>query len=112
MSSYKEAAAYELNSSTADTGATPNDTMGKPKKRATFNPVKAVVGGTQAVVGGIGQGISQVEKGVNLAGNTLTKAGDTLTKVPGVNYGVSFFADYRKFLDRGNVIDLAVAVVI
>jgi len=35
-----------------------------------------------------------------------------LTKVPGVSHGVSFFADYRKFMDRGNVIDLAVAVVI
>lgn len=42
----------------------------------------------------------------------MSKAGDTLGKVPGVNYGVSFFADYRKFMDRGNVIDLAVAVVI
>jgi hypothetical protein len=42
----------------------------------------------------------------------VAKAGDTFAKVPGVNYGVSFFADYRKFMDRGNVIDLAVAVVI
>ncbi|KAF9089434.1 hypothetical protein BGX23_006702 [Mortierella sp. AD031] len=78
--------------------------------------VWAVVGGisqgSKAVVGGVSQGtqavrggISQVEKGVNFAGNTLQK-------VPGVNYGVSFFADYRKFMDRGNVIDLAVAVVI
>ncbi|KAI7831483.1 large-conductance mechanosensitive channel [Gamsiella multidivaricata] len=46
-----------------------------------------------------------VEKGVNNVGNTLNK-------VPGVKQGVSFFADYRKFMDRGNVIDLAVAVVI
>lgn len=48
----------------------------------------------------------------NLVEKGVSKAGDTLGKVPGVNYGVSFFADYRKFMDRGNVIDLAVAVVI
>ncbi|KAI8353762.1 large-conductance mechanosensitive channel [Mortierella sp. GBAus27b] len=46
-----------------------------------------------------------VEKGVN-------NVGGKLNKVPGVKHGVSFFADYRKFMDRGNVIDLAVAVVI
>ncbi|KAF8960852.1 hypothetical protein BGZ46_001490 [Entomortierella lignicola] len=69
------------------------------------NPIKAVskgvAQGSQAVLGGI----SQVEQGVNNVGNTLNK-------VPGVKHGVSFFADYRKFMDRGNVIDLAVAVVI
>ncbi|KAF9177215.1 hypothetical protein BGZ50_009001, partial [Haplosporangium sp. Z 11] len=86
------------------------------KKRSLINPVKAVARGvtqgSQAVVGGVSQGaqavrggISQVEKGVN-------NVGDKLNKVPGVSYGVSFFADYRKFMDRGNVIDLAVAVVI
>ncbi|KAG0317048.1 hypothetical protein BGZ99_006530 [Dissophora globulifera] len=71
------------------------------KKIAVINPVKAVKGGISQVKGGI----SQVEKGVNNVGNTLNK-------VPGVKHGVSFFADYRKFMDRGNVIDLAVAVVI
>ncbi|KAF9179418.1 hypothetical protein BGZ49_005153 [Haplosporangium sp. Z 27] len=69
------------------------------------NPIKAVskgvAQGSQAVLGGI----SQVEQGVNNVGNTLNK-------VPGVKHGVSFFSDYRKFMDRGNVIDLAVAVVI
>jgi hypothetical protein len=30
----------------------------------------------------------------------------------GVSKGASFFSDYRKFMDRGNVIDLAVAVII
>ncbi|KAF9393625.1 hypothetical protein BGX21_010690 [Mortierella sp. AD011] len=64
----------------------------------TVNPVKVVSKG-------VTEGISQVEKGVNLAGNTLNK-------VPGVKHGVSFFTDYRKFMDRGNVIDLAVAVVV
>ena len=44
--------------------------------------------------------------------NGLTNVGGKLTKVPGVSHGVSIFADYRKFLDRGNVVDLAVAVVI
>ncbi|KAG0348085.1 hypothetical protein BG005_011738 [Podila minutissima] len=75
------------------------------KRRLNINPAKAVMGGitqsTQAVRGGI----SQMEKGVN-------NVGDKLTKVPGISQGVSIFADYRKFLDRGNVIDLAVAVVI
>ncbi|KAG0248101.1 hypothetical protein BG011_000518, partial [Mortierella polycephala] len=86
------------------------------KKRGLINPVKVVARGvsqgSQAVVGGVSQGaqavrggISQVEKGVN-------NVGDKLNKVPGVSYGVSFFSDYRKFMDRGNVIDLAVAVVI
>ena len=46
-----------------------------------------------------------MEKGVN-------NVGGKLTKVPGISQSVSIFADYRKFLDRGNVIDLAVAVVI
>ncbi|KAF9311030.1 hypothetical protein BG003_007844 [Podila horticola] len=75
------------------------------KRRLNINPAKAVIGGitqsTQAVRGGI----SQMEKGVN-------NVGGKLTKVPGISQGVSIFADYRKFLDRGNVIDLAVAVVI
>ncbi|KAF9306558.1 hypothetical protein BGZ74_005133 [Mortierella antarctica] len=88
----------------------------KKSKKRSFNPAKAVVGGitqgSKAVIGGVNQGtqvvrggISQVEKGVN-------NVGGVLNKVPGVSHGVSFFADYRKFMDRGNVIDLAVAVVI
>jgi hypothetical protein len=48
----------------------------------------------------------------SLVENGLTDVGGKLTKVPGISQGVSIFADYRKFLDRGNVIDLAVAVVI
>ncbi|KAF9286419.1 hypothetical protein BGZ74_001289 [Mortierella antarctica] len=72
------------------------------KRRLNINPAKAVMGGitqsTQAVRGGISQSVNNV--------------GDKLTKVPGISQGVSIFADYRKFLDRGNVIDLAVAVVI
>ncbi|KAG0285872.1 hypothetical protein BGZ96_009946 [Linnemannia gamsii] len=113
MSAYnKEAAAYELEQPMSPT-------QEKAKKRG-FNPVKVVVGGisqgSQAVVGGIGQGIGQgasaVRGGLSQVEKGVSKAGDTLGKVPGVNYGVSFFADYRKFMDRGNVIDLAVAVVI
>lgn len=46
-----------------------------------------------------------VEKGVS-------NVGDRLNKVPVVHQSVTFFSDYRKFLDRGNVIDLAVAVII
>ncbi|KAF9088864.1 hypothetical protein BGX27_002618, partial [Mortierella sp. AM989] len=46
-----------------------------------------------------------VEKGVHGVGHTLQK-------VPGIKQSVSFFADYRKFMDRGNVVDLAVAVVV
>ncbi|KAF9896144.1 hypothetical protein BX616_008052, partial [Lobosporangium transversale] len=69
----------------------------KLKKRG-FNPVKNI---THGVAGGI----SHVEKGVSHVGKRLNK-------VPGVKHGVSFFNDYRNFLDRGNVIDLAVAVVI
>lgn len=42
----------------------------------------------------------------------MTTVGTQLNKVPGLKHGASFFADYRKFMDRGNVIDLAVAVVI
>ncbi|KAF9096597.1 hypothetical protein BGX29_008521 [Mortierella sp. GBA35] len=91
---------YELNGAGSAAGGGEG-----PKKRTMINPAKAVVGGitqgTQAVRGGI----SNVEKGVS-------QVGGKLTKVPGVSQGVSFFADYRKFMDRGNVIDLAVAVVI
>jgi hypothetical protein len=46
-----------------------------------------------------------VEKGVG-------QVGDKLAKAPVIKQGASFFADYRKFMDRGNVIDLAVAVVV
>ncbi|KAF9113452.1 hypothetical protein BGX27_001566 [Mortierella sp. AM989] len=77
----------------------------KKKSFLAVNPVRAVsksvTQGSQAVLGGI----SQVEKGVN-------NVGGALNKVPGVKHGVSFLADYRKFMDRGNVVDLAVAVVI
>ncbi|KAG0279536.1 hypothetical protein BGZ95_000907 [Linnemannia exigua] len=119
MSTYnKEAAAYELESTqnpAEGATATPGSTT-KPKKRSTFNPVKAVVGGisqgSQAVVGGLGQGAQAVRGGISQVEKGVSKAGDTIARVPGVNYGVSFFADYRKFMDRGNVIDLAVAVVI
>ncbi|KAG0357308.1 hypothetical protein BGX24_006244, partial [Mortierella sp. AD032] len=76
----------------------------------------AVVGGisqgSQAVVGGLGQGAQAVRGGLSQVEKGVSKAGGTIARVPGVNYGVSFFADYRKFMDRGNVIDLAVAVVI
>ncbi|KAF9115228.1 hypothetical protein BGW39_003117 [Mortierella sp. 14UC] len=123
MSTYnKEAAAYELESTQnpAEETTSPQSSATKAKKRSTFNPVKAVVGGvsqgSKAVVGGIGQGIGQgaqaVRGGISQVEKGVSKAGDTFAKVPGVNYGVSFFADYRKFMDRGNVIDLAVAVVI
>lgn len=47
-----------------------------------------------------------------LVENGLNNVGGKLINVPGISQGVSIFADYRKFLDRGNVIDLAVAVVI
>lgn len=52
------------------------------------------------------------ELGGNLVEKGVTNVGGKLTKVPGVSKGASLFADYRKFLDRGNVVDLAVAVVI
>ncbi|KAF9914123.1 hypothetical protein BX616_008916 [Lobosporangium transversale] len=71
------------------------------KRRISLNPAKVVIQGANVVKGGI----SQME-------NNLNEVGGKLTKVPGVSQGVSIFADYRKFLDRGNVIDLAVAVVI
>jgi len=46
------------------------------------------------------------------AGNEVTAAGVKLNNVAVVKYGTGFFADYRKFMDRGNVVDLAVAVVV
>ncbi|KAF9580010.1 hypothetical protein BGW38_003510 [Lunasporangiospora selenospora] len=76
----------------------------KVKKR-NLNPAKAVIGGVSQGAQAVRGGFSQVEKGV-------TNVGNKLGKVPGVSHGKSFFADYRKFMDRGNVIDLAVAVVI
>ncbi|KAF8956249.1 hypothetical protein BGZ46_002403, partial [Entomortierella lignicola] len=53
----------------------------------------------------ISEGYAHVEKGASTVGHTLQK-------VPGIKQSVSFFADYRKFMDRGNVVDLAVAVVV
>ncbi|KAF9202762.1 hypothetical protein BGZ49_007096 [Haplosporangium sp. Z 27] len=74
---------------------------GNLKKRLAINPAKAVIQSASAVKGGI----SQMDKGLN-------DINGKLTKVPGISQGMSIFADYRKFLDRGNVVDLAVAVVI
>lgn len=47
-----------------------------------------------------------------LAGNGVAAVGTKLNNVAVVKYGTGFFADYRKFMDRGNVVDLAVAVVV
>ncbi|KAG0253729.1 hypothetical protein DFQ27_007248 [Actinomortierella ambigua] len=69
------------------------------------NPAKLVIGGLSEGTKVVRGGIANVEKGV-------TTVGGHLGKVPGVSHGVSFFSDYRRFLDRGNVIDLAVAVVV
>ncbi|KAF8936758.1 large-conductance mechanosensitive channel [Dissophora ornata] len=77
----------------------------KDTKKRSMNPVRAVTRGVSQGTQVVRGGISQVEKGVGNVGNIVSK-------VPGVKHGVSFFADYRKFMDRGNVIDLAVAVVI
>ncbi|KAF9970147.1 hypothetical protein BGZ65_011365, partial [Modicella reniformis] len=84
-----------------DTPPQDNEKKGKPKKRLSVNPAKVISQGANAMKGGI----SQMENGLN-------DVGGKLTKVPGISQGVSIFSDYRKFLDRGNVIDLAVAVVI
>ncbi|KAG0367201.1 hypothetical protein BGZ54_004234 [Gamsiella multidivaricata] len=70
----------------------------------SFNP-------TKAVIGGISQSANVVKGGVTQR-NGLNDVGGELTNVPGISQGVSILVDYRKFLDRGNVIDLAVAVVI
>ncbi|KAG0098088.1 hypothetical protein BGZ93_001178 [Podila epicladia] len=73
-----------------------NDNPTQPRKRLfnRLNPIKAVIGG-----------ITQRENGLN-------NVGGKLNKVPSISQGVSIFADYHKLLYRGNVIDLAVAVVI
>ncbi|KAK3833647.1 MAG: large-conductance mechanosensitive channel [Linnemannia gamsii] len=75
------------------------------KKRLNINPAKAVIGG-------ISQSANAVKQGANVVKGGISQVENGLTKVPGISQGVSIFADYRKFLDRGNVIDLAVAVVI
>ncbi|KAF9415680.1 hypothetical protein BGZ94_010427, partial [Podila epigama] len=74
-------------------------------KRRIANPAKAIVGGVTNGAHAIRGGISQVEKGVS-------QVGDRLNAVPVVQKSVTIFSDYRKFIDRGNVIDLAVAVVV
>lgn len=112
---------------------------GQPRKRLldNLNPAKAVIVGisqsTNAVKGGLShsrwistiyafsfsQSLPPLTKPCfllngqkNTVENGLNNVGGKLTKVPGVSQGVSIFADYRKFLDRGSVIDLAIAVVI
>ncbi|KAG0225999.1 hypothetical protein BGW42_003954 [Actinomortierella wolfii] len=74
--------------------------IGKGYQRKFKSPTKAVLGSVQRSAT-----FAKVEKGV-------TQVSGKLNKVPGVSKGASLFADYRKFLDRGNVVDLAVAVVI
>ncbi|KAG0047501.1 hypothetical protein BGZ83_007450 [Gryganskiella cystojenkinii] len=85
-------------------------------KKRNLNPAKAVVGGitqgTQAVVGGVTHGAKAVKGGYSHMEKGVSAVGSKLNNVPGVKYGTGFFADYRKFMDRGNVIDLAVAVVV
>ncbi|KAF9186661.1 hypothetical protein BGZ50_002373 [Haplosporangium sp. Z 11] len=81
------------------------------KKRLT-HPAKAVIGGISHGAKAVKQSAKTVKGGISQVENGLNDVSDKLTKVPGVSQGVSIFADYRKFLDRGNVIDLAVAVVI
>ncbi|KAG0024760.1 hypothetical protein BGZ81_007606 [Podila clonocystis] len=95
-----------------------NDNPTQPRKRLlnSLNPAKTVIGGitqsTNAVMGGLSQSTNVVKGGLSHMESGLNNVGGKLTKVPGISQGVSIFADYRKFLDRGNVIDLAVAVVI
>ncbi|KAF9900923.1 hypothetical protein EC991_006730 [Linnemannia zychae] len=100
-----EAQHHEIDTTTA---------AGKPagKKRLNINPAKAVIGGISQSANAVKQGANVVKGGISQVENGLTDVGGKLTKVPGISQGVSIFADYRKFLDRGNVIDLAVAVVI
>ncbi|KAG0296658.1 hypothetical protein BGZ98_000873 [Dissophora globulifera] len=100
---------------------------GRMKKRLSLNPAMAVIGSisqsanvvkggisqsANVVKGGISQSANAVKGGISQVENGLNDVGGKLTRVPGIREGVSIFSDYRKFLDRGNVIDLAVAVVI
>ncbi|KAF9153513.1 hypothetical protein BG015_003248 [Linnemannia schmuckeri] len=102
---------YEIDPTTSTTATAGTD--GKStKKRLNINPAKAVIGGISQSANAVKQGASAVKGGISQVENGLTDVGGKLTKVPGISQGVSIFADYRKFLDRGNVIDLAVAVVI
>ncbi|KAF9935245.1 hypothetical protein BGZ67_003463 [Mortierella alpina] len=101
----------------------PKDSKKLKKRLTNLNPAKAVIGGisqsANAVKGGISQSANAVKGGISQSANVvkggisqMENVGGKLTKVPGISQGVSIFSDYRKFLDRGNVIDLAVAVVI
>ncbi|KAG0307215.1 hypothetical protein BGZ98_000789 [Dissophora globulifera] len=91
------------------------DPAAKAKKRMV-NPAKAVAGGishgTHAVAGGVVYGANAVRGGISNVEKGVSAVGTKLNTVPVVSHGVSFFSDYRKFMDRGNVMDLAVAVVI
>ncbi|KAF9976578.1 hypothetical protein BGZ73_008249 [Actinomortierella ambigua] len=78
------------------------------RKLRTTTTTKTVVGGVQKGTAFAKERFAQIESSVT----RVTKVGSKLTQVPGVSHGASLFADYRKFLDRGNVVDLAVAVVI
>ncbi|KAF9985583.1 hypothetical protein BGZ75_002767 [Mortierella antarctica] len=100
----------------------PKDSKKLKKRLTNLNPAKAVIGGisqsANAVKGGISQSANVVKGGISQSANVvkggisqMENVGGKLTKVPGISQGVSIFSDYRKFLDRGNVIDLAVAVV-
>ncbi|KAF9544416.1 hypothetical protein EC957_012120 [Mortierella hygrophila] len=109
----------DIDTTTTTTMAIPGTGGKQTKKRLSINPAKAVIGGISQSANAVKQsanvvkqGASAVKGGISQVENGLTDVGGKLTKVPGISQGVSIFADYRKFLDRGNVIDLAVAVVI
>ncbi|KAF9203284.1 hypothetical protein BGZ49_006597 [Haplosporangium sp. Z 27] len=66
----------------------------------------------RAISEGYAHGKSVVRGSIHTVEKGASTVGHTLQKVPGIKQSVSFFADYRKFMDRGNVVDLAVAVVV
>ncbi|KAF9349962.1 hypothetical protein BGX26_011831 [Mortierella sp. AD094] len=61
---------------------------------------------------GYAHGIDVVRGGIHTVEKGASCVGHKLQRVPGIKQSVSFFSDYRKFMDRGNVDDLAVAVVV
>ncbi|KAG0269828.1 hypothetical protein DFQ27_001948 [Actinomortierella ambigua] len=95
---------HEQHQSTSQTA----NGSGKSYHRRVKSTTKTVVGGVKRTTTSVKGSFAQMERSVT----RVTQVGGKLTKVPGVSHGVSLFADYRKFLDRGNVVDMAVAVVI
>ncbi|KAL1916507.1 uncharacterized protein VTP21DRAFT_5698 [Calcarisporiella thermophila] len=81
----------------------------------TYSEISSNPGSTHSRSNRVLEGSARfVGGGARFVGNQVNRVGDQVNRVGklGVNTARGFWSDYRKFIDRGNVIDLAVGVVV